>query len=199
MRQALGAVAWVLARPLSPVRLYDQAKRTDMAIPGRFKPEQDAVEALIRRAFHGVTREGGISWSEADELSCCADEATLAAARAMDVDRRWEGLVDDPSWRHNTGGDQWLWLDAIGFRYYLAPALIRCTREGGDESLVLAMQIYGEEKEQQVRLLTQSQKHAAARFVRLMTAIETLDSYSNPWSLAYRLHWRRWDRGGFCT
>lgn len=170
-----------------------------MTTHSRFKPEQDAVEALIRRAFRGVTREGGISWSEADELSCCADEATLAAARAMDIDRQWEDLVEDASWRHNTGGDEWIWLDAIGFRYYLAPAMIRCAREGADESLVLAIQIYGDHKEDQVRLLTRNQKHAAARFVRLMTAIETLDPYSNSWSLAYRLYWRQWDCGGLST
>jgi len=191
-----------LGKPVSLIRLYDERKQENrnMAIPERFKPEQDAVEALIRGAFRGVTREGGISWSEADELSCCADEATLAAARARDVDRQWEDLVDDASWRHNTGGDEWLWLDAIGFRYYLAPAMIRCTRDPVDDELFLyAMQIHGELKEDQVRLLTRNQKHVAARFVRLMTAIETLDPYSNPWSLAYRLHWRQWDRGGLST
>ena len=168
-----------------------------MPTPDRFKLEQAAVEALIRRTFRGVSREGGVSWSEARELSRCADDATLAAARAADTETRWEDLAGGDSWNHDTGRDEWIHLDAIGFRYYLAPAMVRCARDGDDgDNFPFVLQIYGELKEDQVRLLSLNQKHAAARFVGLMTAMESLDSYLNPWSLAYRMYWRQWDRGG---
>lgn len=37
-------------------------------VPKHLEEEQAAVEAQIRAAFKGVTRDGGVSWSEAESI-----------------------------------------------------------------------------------------------------------------------------------
>ena len=58
-------------------------------IPARLKAEQLAVEADIRAAFAGVTREGGVSWTETDAIDYNSTAAEVAEARAKmgDIDR----------------------------------------------------------------------------------------------------------------
>ncbi len=89
--------------------------------------ERDAIIAEIYAAWKGVTREGGVSWSEAKAIDSDSSNEERAAARASDTESHWEELVDDPNWYHTMLGG-YCFLDAIGFRYYIAPELARCVR-----------------------------------------------------------------------
>src|SRR5262245_4001453 len=125
-----------------------------MEIPAHLKSEQTAVEAEIREAFKGVGRDGGVSWTESINVDLPHGyEDDRAAARAKDVEKCWEDLVDDPAWRHDMGVGGFNFLDPIGYRYYIAPAMIRCAREGGCESTGYALGIVGNFKEDLVSLI----------------------------------------------
>jgi len=160
--------------------------------------ERRAVEAKIREAFSGVTREDGVSWSESVIVDGDGSGRTREQARALDTESRWEDLVDDKSWHHEVGMGGFNFLDPIGFRYYIAPAMIRCIREGGGEFISYALTVDGDFKEGLANLITAEQAHAIARFVRLMIAVHAAvgdDIYGEPWSHAYRVYWRSRDRG----
>lgn len=95
-------------------------------------------ERLIQRiyaAFRGVTRDGGISWTETGVIDDYGTDEERARARLEDTDRSWEELVDDPRWGPDTGWGGYSFLDAIGFRYYLAPAMVRAVRSGQDTGI----------------------------------------------------------------
>lgn len=89
-------------------------------------------EALIREiytAFAGVSREGGVSWSEAYVIDMNGEEGERRIDRAQDKDTRWEELVDNSDWDMERGIGGWSFLDPIGFRYYLPAAMIRLLRD----------------------------------------------------------------------
>jgi hypothetical protein len=160
--------------------------------------ERQAVEAKIREAFRGVTRTGGITWSESVILDGDGSGRTREQARALDTESRWEDLVDDKDWHHEVGIGGFNFLDPIGFRYYIAPAMIRCIRENGGEFISYALRIDGEFKRDLVSLFDARQSHATARFVRLMIAVHVTnhdDIYGKPWSDAYKIYWKKWDKG----
>ena len=127
----------------------------------------DAVQRLLDRrmhlereifsAFAGVTRDGGTSWSEGWAIDCNGSDEECRAARESDRDQSWEQLVDVPNWNHDVG--PWSFLDAIGFRYYLAPTMIRAAREGGIAAFAYALDhpVYGDE----LRTLLTPAQHAA--------------------------------------
>lgn len=94
-------------------------------LPYGLNEAQKSLIAGIEAAFEGVSREGGISWSEAEALDAYAPPAEQAAARAKDGERRWQDLVDDPTWPSYDNPASWSFLDPIGFRYYLPAALVR--------------------------------------------------------------------------
>jgi hypothetical protein len=167
-------------------------------VPERFEREQRSVEAQIRDAFRGVAREGGTSWSESVIVDGDGSGRTREEARALDTERCWEDLVDDPAWDHEAGMGGFNFLDPIGYRYYIAPAMIRCVREGGGESVSFALDVSGDFKRGLGGLITPRQAHVIARFIRLMIAIHKAvgdDIYCESWSYAYRVYWRAWDRG----
>lgn len=87
--------------------------------------ERDSILKEIDVAFAGVTREGGISWSEAVALDNYGTDEECQEARAKDKDISWKELVTDPHWRPLPGVGGFSFLDAIGFRYYLPAAMIR--------------------------------------------------------------------------
>ena len=170
----------------------------ESSVPERFRREQQAVEAQIRAAFREVTCEGGISWSESVIVDGDGSGRTREQARAEDTERRWEDLVDDSSWHHEVGMGGFNFLDPIGFSYYIAPAMIRCIREGGGEFISYALTVDGDFKEELVSLITAEQAHVIARFVRLMIAVHAAvgdDIYGELWSDAYRSYWRSRDHG----
>lgn len=165
-------------------------------IPAHLQRELAAVEAEIRSAFHGVTREGGVSWTEAAAIDGTPELPDEQAARAMDTERGWEELVDDPAWIHEPGIGGLNFLDPIGFRYYLAPAMIRCCREGWGEFTAYAMRLLGEYAEEQASLVTPEQAAAVIRFLRCMRALDQARAsvcVDEAWSNALT-SWERWDR-----
>lgn len=164
---------------------------------GHLEGERRAVEVAIREAFRGVTREGGISWNESVVIDGDLSGRTREEARTLDIESRWQDLVDDKRWHHEPGVGGFNFLDPIGFRYYIAPAMIRCIREDGGEFSSYALNIDGDFKRELVSLLNARQADAVAQFIRLMIAIHTAkkdELYREPWSTAYK-YWRRWDRG----
>ena len=86
----------------------------------------------IYDAFRGVTRDGGVSWSEAFAMDgyCVADERV--EARKGDTDKSWTELVDS-DWGEHPGLGGGAFLDPIGSRYYLPAAMVRALRRGESE------------------------------------------------------------------
>jgi hypothetical protein len=168
-------------------------------VPESLRREQASVESQIREAFRDVTREDGTSWSESVIVDGDGSGRTREQARAEDTERCWEELVDDASWDHEAGMGGFNFLDPIGFRYYIAPAMIRCLRDGYGESIAYALTVDGDFKRGLVSLITPRQAHVIARFVRFMIAVHSAigdDIYREPWADAYKMYWRQWDREG---
>lgn len=163
----------------------------DSSVPEHLIKEQEAVEAQIRAAFKGVTREGGISWSESRVVDGYGLEEERAAARALDTEQSWEELVDNPKWHEGFGVGGFCFLDAVGFRYYIAPAMIRWTRRGEGEAFTLERPVAG-----CLDLITPEQGLAIARFVRFMIATyapDNVDVFGYSWQDVYEKSWREWD------
>ena len=164
-----------------------------MAVPAHLVEEQRAVEAEIRRAFAGVTREGGVSWSEAVAIDGYEILETREAARAKDKEASWEELVEDPEWNPDRGVGGFTFLDPIGFRYYIAPAMIRWTRDGcGNPFWLNIVTNYLQSK---TDLMTDAQRRAAARFARFMISLseaERNDYEAKKWRDAYEGYWWEW-------
>lgn len=165
-------------------------------IPERFHAEQREVEQDIREAFRGVSRRGGTSWSESVAVDRYGSDLEREQARANDTESCWEELVDAPSWNHERGLGGFNFLDSVGFRYYIAPALIRCVREGGGEFTSYALTVDCGFKQRLVSLINPRQAAAVARAIRLLVELHEAagDSvYGEPWVRAYRLHWHALD------
>ncbi len=104
--------------------------------------ERDALTAEIHAAFEGVSREGGVSWSETFALDqCCPTQEECDRARAMDQDEGWVELVDDSEWNEQPLSGGFSYLDPIGFRYYLPVALVRSVRSGRDNGIRHALSL----------------------------------------------------------
>lgn len=166
--------------------------------------EREAVESEIRAAFKGVTRTGGVSWSQAEAIDPGGnvDPRALAEALARDTERSWEELVDDPRWTHDIGVGGFPFLDPIGTRYYLAPAMLReLQREPGPLASVLTVD--SEYQRQKVSRLTAAQSAAVARFIRFMVATlevagagrdeESSDYFAWVWRTARDSYWHQFD------
>ena len=98
-------------------------------IPPKFpSPTADQVIALIDAAFGGVMRDEGISWSECVVLDNYGSEAERAAARKLDHEPHWSKLVEDATWEPFPGVGGFSFIDALGFRYYLPPTMVRFVR-----------------------------------------------------------------------
>lgn len=158
-------------------------------MPESLRAEQRAVEAMIYERFRGVTREGGVSWSESEviDVSYPASIEERLAARALDNEPRWEELVEASNWDPETALGGFFFLDAIGFRYYLAPAMVRSTRLGFSERLTYRLRIPSEGEDGRtyglltVSLLDHAQCQAVARFVRFMVAMSEWWKSTNRW------------------
>lgn len=140
-----------------------------------------------------------MSWSEAKIIDDYGTEAQCAAARATDTERSWEDLVDDPRWDDERGVGGFNFLDAIGFAYYLAPAMIRDVRRTCSAWLGFTLTIESEGRRLQVSALNEAQGAAVARFIRFMISVceADRDTYDDGeyWRRAYDSHWRQFDRG----
>ena len=88
-------------------------------------PTKEELIEQIKVAFEGVTREGGVSWSEADAIDDYALPELRAAAKASDLDENWMEVAIDANWRIDDFDSNWSFLDDIGFRYYIPAAMMR--------------------------------------------------------------------------
>jgi hypothetical protein len=143
--------------------------------------ERRAIRARIEAAFHGVTRNGGVSWSEAIVIDDYGSPEEERAARASDCDRPWMDLVNDPQWQPEDYA-VYSYLDPIGFRYYLPAAMVKCLeveaeRDGPWLALAVTLETFDDRKgepKQQWSLLNESQRRCVAAFLRFMVAWDTL-------------------------
>lgn len=127
----------------------------------------------IYRSFDGVAREGGVSWSEAEVLENF-DTFRIrdvfrkrVKARSLDTDTGWRELVGDPSWLV-CPTSHWHYLDAIGFRYYLPAAMVRCVQDREDVGIARFLSAGTDNERDQWRLLSAGQRQCVGRFVRYM-------------------------------
>jgi hypothetical protein len=160
--------------------------------PEDLDSEQQAVEGAIRAAFKGVSREGGISWSEAEVIDGYGSMSERVAARTRDTERTWEELVDDPDWNGDRSYGGFAFLDPIGFRYYIAPAMIQGARQRWGEYVAYALARPSDCAE-----LTEEQSRAVARFLRFMVRARKADddeTYAEVWQQAYDAHWHQYDK-----
>lgn len=85
---------------------------------------EDLVE-LIKLEFAGVTREGGVSWTEADAIDAGGASDIFILAKMKDIESNWIDLIADPHWEIFEWSSNWSFLDDIGFRYYVPAAMCR--------------------------------------------------------------------------
>lgn len=152
-----------------------------------------AVEAEIREAFRGVTREHGVSWSETVVMDEYGGAVERERARAEDREGSWEELVDDPAWHIGAGMGGYVFLDPVGFRYYIAPGLIRCIRGELDHSLDWPLNIKDTFSREKICLFSPAQKDAVARAIRFLIALyESQEFDPESWVTAHESYWRDW-------
>lgn len=129
----------------------------------------DLIEE-IRLAFRDVTRGGGVSWAQTEIL----DNYGLPPRGKPiyhDRDDHWEDLIDDAEWHLDPGVGGHVFLDEIGFRYYLPAAMIRSIREGDDSEM--DGWLSGEECFRQKRtLLDDRQRNSVAQFIDFMESLK---------------------------
>ncbi len=164
--------------------------------PEQLMPEQREVEFQIREAFRGASRAGGVSWSEARAIDLHESIEVQRAARDRDREPDWEHLVDDPDWKEEPGVGGFSFVEALGFAYYLAPAMIRCLRSGYSEFLCYYLTVDGERDRSRIEYIDARQGLAIARFLRFMIATSEAgneDIDIEVWRHAYESHWKQWD------
>jgi hypothetical protein len=174
-------------------------------LPQHLMEEQRSLEAEIRDAFKGVSREGGVSWNETKVLDDRGSDEEAKAARATDTDQDWTELADS-TWDVGPGFGGFAFLDAIGFRYYLPAAMIRTLHDGVhaghcwgiDGTLTLhkgnkpTAQAMREHMLSQWSLLDDRQRRAVARFLAFMVAwSEAIENWVEMkyWQRAHESYW----------
>ena len=94
-------------------------------------PDDQTIIQEITDAFDGVSREGGISLHEAEEIDCRGTPEQFAAARWLDTDQRWQDVPG--TWLEEFPSVPFF-LDPIGFRYYLPAYMIWSLRNEDSSS-----------------------------------------------------------------
>ena len=147
----------------------------------------DELRKLIRKAFRGVSRQGGVSLHETDAIDDYLDEAGCAAARALDTDRDWtqlkpEDLCDGRLQAANC------FFDPIGYRYHL-PAYLMCWLDGHADrsgSTVFSGFLWGwadmhptedltestSHYRERLDLLNAAQRYVVARFIKHLAQVD---------------------------
>jgi len=159
--------------------------------------DQERVELLanIDVAFAGAGRAGGVSWSEALVIDDYGTDEERVAARSSDRERSWKDLVDDPEWNPDSGMGGFSFLDAVGLRYYFAPAMVRCVRSGEDEAscafhLTLGKDDLRDYSLSQWSALNLAQRLCIARFLRYMAAASAHPVDAQSWKAPLDSSWR---------
>jgi hypothetical protein len=164
-------------------------------LPHSLERERAALLKHIADAFSHVTREGGVSWSEAAVIDDFGTAEDRARARALDTDTHWTELVDDPTWDPDTSYGGWSFLDPIGFRYYLPVAMIRGVNCGSSGlwsgPLTLPNDHFRLWTLNKWSALDRRQRLCVARFVRYMMLRGENDpiGFASCWRKAYESYW----------
>lgn len=169
----------------------------DDAIAAWLEGERTRVESRIRNAFAGVSRAGGVSWTESTVLDGYGDHRDAIDARAADTEPSWEALVDDATWRLESGVGGFNFLDPIGTRYYIAPAMIRATH--GVETANISFALYfdppphaNDFRERNFALLDSKQRRAIHSFLVFMIVLDAVRGYESgqcEWIDCLAHHW----------
>lgn len=160
--------------------------------------ERALLIAEIYDAFEDVTREGGVSWNETYAIDDYASDEECERARASDTDHSWQELVDDEEWKPHEGCGGFSFLDAIGYRYYLAPKLIRSLRDESDFGLVSRLTLSNGElrdyRLSQWSMLTERQRRCVARFLVFQRDWDRLSGSSRPslWQEPLDSYWAQY-------
>jgi hypothetical protein len=172
----------------------------DEALTQELIGERDGLLREIDAAFDGVSREGGVSWSESRVLDDQGTPAERAAARSRDREEDWRQLVDDPGWVVDPGSGGFYFLDPIGFRYYLPAAMVRCVVSGQDEGVLPHLTVYPGQSSRpplaQWSRLDMRQRRCVARFLRYMhlAAVHSYrDFRADWWDPAFEKQGLVWD------
>jgi uncharacterized protein (DUF736 family) len=164
------------------------------SLPIELQIERDAIIAEIHAAWRGVTREDGMDWVDAVLEDGIMEDATIARLRASDHGEDWAGLVDLDVWETDKNSTAMRFIDAGGYRYYLAPLMVRCLRAAGDVGVVGSLEYpasYPESAVERWSLLDGRQRACVARFLRCMDRLDRLEG--DDWSRAWHVHWREFD------
>lgn len=185
-------------------------------VPNELEVERNALIPEIYAAFAGVSRESGVSWSEAVVIYNVGSEEDRMKARESDTDRSWMELADNEKWIAGPGVGGWSFLDPVGFRYYLPAAMIKQLRTGHDafpcSSLNYELKLdrtlpawapklpnapsASQMREHTLRkwsMLDDRQQRCVARFVRFMIGLSkaTSDEWGvNDWQTVYNGYWK---------
>jgi hypothetical protein len=159
----------------------------------QFDPHSSmARESLISEvytAFDGVSRLGGVSWSETHVIDNYGSMEARLQARALDHDSSWEALVDDLNWDWGDGITGFSFLDPIAYRYYLPAAMIRDLRCGETSLYTLR----SDEINEQQSLLTPEMKKCVSRFLLYFDEEVGLNGWEI-WGEAYNNFWHRFNQ-----
>ena len=201
-REQVAKVADAAEREMLQKDLETMKAVADVALPELLKYELEALRrsviAEIYDAFASVSREGGVSWSESVVVDDYGGEEECAEARRSDKDTHWSQLVDDSNWNASAssafGG--FSFLDPIGFRYYLAPSLVRCVRNDDnvpdlDSLLGAPGPKFEGYRHTQLSLLDNSQRRCIARCLLFMAREdEATEGYVDHWLSVLNSGWR---------
>jgi len=146
----------------------------------------------IKTAFKGVTREGGVSWSETVVIDDYGTREERAAARTRDKDKTWLEIANDPKWDFNVGLGRHNFLDPIGFRYYLPAAMMAVlTRAIDTSSLELSLRSADEFDINKRSLLNDRQLACVKHFIKHMIHETNNTSSQQNWRKLYESYWKQ--------
>ncbi len=132
--------------------------------------DREQVIEQIASAFASVTRDGGVSWSEALAIDDFESEEGRRAARESDLDSHWSEMLAPGNWDPFCGVGGFNFLDPVGRRYYLPAAMTRILQvtPAGDEFNTPPELIIGDVLRQPGCLSTRAESAAVAQFFRYM-------------------------------
>lgn len=95
--------------------------------------------ARIESAFQGVQLGNGVSLHQARAMDDWEHDATVAAARALDTEERWQDISDEKLHRLS---DTLPFMDAEGFRFHIPRFMVFNLNNETSDSWAYASAIY---------------------------------------------------------
>ena len=148
-------------------------------------PSDPRVQQLldeITAAFHSVTRLAGRSWTDAMALDLMGVPRIDFPITHRENDQSWLDVAQDAGWDPDRGIGGWPFLDAIGFKYYLAAAMYRAVQSGDEGNLAHQMDLPFEAKARRRFLdrwtLDERQRRVAMQVAAFMRAKALADNDS---------------------